>query len=108
MPKNTGERLSKRESIVDVIMLDWSGEEFLMIPTISFIGSSGSGKTTLLEKCIGLKKRGIRVAVIKHAPHDDIGFDKVVRMIKSYIQRPTEVVIVSSQQEIALMKKTGP
>ena len=37
--------------------------------TISFIAaSSNSGKTTLIEKIVPiLKKRGLRVAVIKHA-----------------------------------------
>jgi len=36
-------------------------------PVISFVGWSGSGKTTLLEKLIPeFKKRGLRVAVIKH------------------------------------------
>ena len=78
-----------------------------MIPTISFIGSSGSGKTTLLEKVVTeLKKRGIRVAVIKHAPHDDIGFDKNGKDSQRYTTAGAEVVIVSGPQEIALMKKT--
>ena len=38
-----------------------------------FAGWSGSGKTTLVEKLIPeFTARGLRVSVIKHAPH---GFD---------------------------------
>ena len=37
---------------------------------ISIVGKSGSGKTTLLEKLITeLKKRGYRVAIVKHSHH---------------------------------------
>ncbi len=40
------------------------------IPVLSIVGFSGSGKTTLLEKLIPeLRRRGYRVAVIKHHPH---------------------------------------
>jgi molybdopterin-guanine dinucleotide biosynthesis protein B len=39
---------------------------------ISFIGKSSSGKTTLLENLIGeLKKRGHKVAIVKHSHHAD-------------------------------------
>jgi molybdopterin-guanine dinucleotide biosynthesis protein B len=40
------------------------------IPIICVVGRSGSGKTTLLEKLIPeLKRRGFRVATIKHHGH---------------------------------------
>ncbi|MBC7225358.1 MAG: molybdopterin-guanine dinucleotide biosynthesis protein MobB, partial [Anaerolineae bacterium] len=40
------------------------------IPALSVVGKSDSGKTTLLEKLIPeLKRRGYRVAVIKHDVH---------------------------------------
>ncbi len=46
------------------------------IPLLSIVGRSGSGKTTLLEKLIPeLKRRGYRVAVIKHHPHPGAAFD---------------------------------
>lgn len=78
-----------------------------MIPIISFIGSSGSGKTTLLEKVVTeLKKRGIRVAVIKHSHYGDLGFDKNGKDSQRYTTAGAEVVIVSSPQEIVFMKKT--
>ncbi len=44
-----------------------------MVPVISVVGKSGVGKTTLLEKLIAeLKRRGYRVATVKHDAH---GFD---------------------------------
>lgn len=40
-----------------------------MAPVVSIVGRSQSGKTTLLEKLIvELKKRGYRIATIKHTP----------------------------------------
>ncbi len=43
------------------------------IPVFSLVAWSGTGKTTFLEKLIPeLKKRGLRVAVVKHDAH---GFD---------------------------------
>lgn len=42
-----------------------------MIPIVSIVGKSDSGKTTLLEKLIPeLRRRGYRVATIKHDAHE--------------------------------------
>jgi molybdopterin-guanine dinucleotide biosynthesis adapter protein len=44
------------------------------IPVVCIVGDSGSGKTTLLEKLIPeLKRRGYRIATVKH--HSQAGFD---------------------------------
>ena len=44
-----------------------------MIPIVSIVGRSNTGKTTLIEKLIPeLRRRGYRVATIKHNIH---GFD---------------------------------
>ncbi len=41
-----------------------------MIPIVAVVGKSNSGKTTLIEKLIPeLKKRGYRVATVKHHTH---------------------------------------
>jgi len=45
-------------------------------PIVSIVGRSGSGKTTLLEKLVlELKRRGYRLAVIKHHRHAGLHVD---------------------------------
>lgn len=40
------------------------------IPVVAFAGYSGSGKTTVIAALIPhLRRRGLRVAVVKHAAH---------------------------------------
>jgi molybdopterin-guanine dinucleotide biosynthesis protein MobB len=74
---------------------------------ISFIGRSGSGKTTLLEKVIAaLKRRGIRVAVIKHSPHHDLGFDVNGKDSQKFQSAGAEIVFVSGPRGIVSMKNT--
>jgi molybdopterin-guanine dinucleotide biosynthesis protein MobB len=78
-----------------------------MIPIISFIGFSGSGKTTIIEKAvIELKKRGIRIAVIKHSHRDDLDFDKTGKDSKRFSAAGAEIVVLSGPKEMALIKKT--
>ena len=76
-------------------------------PIVAFVGHSNSGKTTFLEKLIPeLKKRGYRVAVVKHVPghlsplserdSDKLlvaGSDTVV------IDAPEKLVITSAQTQ---------
>ncbi len=46
------------------------------IPVLSIVGFSGSGKTTLLERLIpALRRRGLRVAVVKHHPTPGLEID---------------------------------
>lgn len=43
----------------------------MTIPAFSFVAFSNTGKTTLLEKLVPeLKRRGLRVAVVKHDAHE--------------------------------------
>lgn len=47
-----------------------------MISVVAFVGRSGCGKTTLLTGVVAeLTRRGYRVAVIKHTPHQDVVTD---------------------------------
>ena len=76
-----------------------------MIPVISFIGRSGIGKTTYLEKLIvELKRRGYRIAVIKHDIH---GFemDRPGKDTWRHAQAGADVVCISSFEKFALIKK---
>lgn len=75
-----------------------------MPPVISIVGHSGSGKTTLIEKLIPeLKKKGYRIAVIKHAVH---GFDADMKGKDSRRHKDAgaDTVIVSSAAEVAIFK----
>ncbi len=77
----------------------------MAIPVISVVGKSDTGKTTLLEKLIAeLKRRGYRVATIKHDTH---GFD-VDRPGKDswrHAQAGSDVVVISGPNRLALIEK---
>ena len=50
---------------------DMKEKEGVSIPIYSIVAYSGTGKTTFLEKLLPeLKKRGLRVAVVKHDAHE--------------------------------------
>lgn len=77
-----------------------------MLPVISVVGHSGSGKTTILEVLIAeLKKRGYRIAVIKHEAH---GFQLDIEGKDSWrlLKAGSDAVLLSAPQEIALLQKT--
>lgn len=75
-----------------------------MIPIISVVGKSEVGKTTFLEKLIAeLKRRGYRVATVKHDVH---GFD-IDRPGKDswrLAQAGSDSVVIASPQKLALIK----
>ena len=75
------------------------------IPMISVVGKSETGKTTLLEKLIAeLKRRGYRVATVKHDTH---GFD-IDRPGKDswrHAQAGSDVVVISGPNRLALIEK---
>ena len=76
-----------------------------MKPILSFVGKSESGKTTLLAKVVPiLKKRGLKIAVIKHAQHFEL--DKQGKDSWLFGQMGADTVVVSSPEELAVMKKT--
>jgi molybdopterin-guanine dinucleotide biosynthesis protein MobB len=78
-----------------------------MKPIISFVGYSGTGKTTLLEKVVAeLKKRGLKIAVIKHVPHEDLEFDKEGKDSRRYVAAGADEVVLSGRWETIIMKKT--
>jgi len=75
-----------------------------MIPIVSIVGKSDSGKTTLMEKLIPeLKKRGYRVATIKHHIH---GFeiDKEGKDTWRHTKAGADVVVISSPNKLAMIK----
>ncbi|MCK4242893.1 MAG: molybdopterin-guanine dinucleotide biosynthesis protein B, partial [Dehalococcoidia bacterium] len=74
-----------------------------MPPVISIVGKSKSGKTTLIERLVAeLKRRGYRVATIKHSPK---GFelDQPGKDSWRHAQSGSDAVVVSSRQRLAMI-----
>jgi len=71
---------------------------------VSIVGKSGSGKTTFLEKLIReLTSRGYRVATIKHT-HHSLTLDQPNKDSWRHVRAGSEVAILSSPGEIAMIK----
>lgn len=78
-----------------------------MVPVVCIVGKSGVGKTTVMEKLIAeLKKRGYRVATLKHNVH---GFDIDLEGKDTwrYAQAGSDTVAISSSHKIAIIRKVG-
>lgn len=76
-----------------------------MVPVISFVGRSGCGKTTYLEKLITeMKRRGHKLAIIKHDVH---GFemDRPGKDTWRHAQAGADVVCISSPAKMAIIAK---
>jgi len=71
---------------------------------VSVVGNSGAGKTTFLEKLVPeLKRRGFRVAVIKHDAH---GFDMDRPGKDTYrlTQAGGDIVMIAGRGKLALLE----
>ncbi|MBI5886576.1 MAG: molybdopterin-guanine dinucleotide biosynthesis protein B [Deltaproteobacteria bacterium] len=79
----------------------------MMVPVVSIIGTSGSGKTTLLEQVIArLKRRGWRVAILKHDAH---GFeiDREGKDSWRHKKAGAKTVALSSPDKFAVIRDTA-
>ncbi|MFQ5814244.1 MAG: molybdopterin-guanine dinucleotide biosynthesis protein B [Anaerolineae bacterium] len=77
-----------------------------MAPIVSFVGKSDVGKTTVLEKVVReLKKRGYRVAVVKHDVHG-FDIDRPGKDTWRFAQAGSDVVVISSKNKMAMIKRT--
>lgn len=73
---------------------------------VHIVGKSGSGKTLLVVRLIReLRRRGYRIATIKHASH---GFqlDKRGKDSWRHFQAGTEATVVVSPRRLAMVKRT--
>jgi len=75
-----------------------------MAAIVSFVGKSGSGKTTIIEGAIReLKKKGYRVAVVKHA-HHGFEMDRPGKDSWRFAQAGSDIVAVSSPGRVAFLE----
>lgn len=75
------------------------------IPIISIVAKSKSGKTTLLEKVImELKKRGLKVAIIKHDAHS-FEIDHPGKDTWRHARAGADIVAISSPEKFAIIEK---
>src|SRR5512143_1268223 len=78
-----------------------------MTRLISIVGQSGVGKTTFIEKLVPeLKRRGLRVAVVKHHAHPT-PLDTVGKDSWRFAQAGADAVMVSSPVEVARFERTA-
>lgn len=77
-----------------------------IIPSFSFVGRSNTGKTTVIERLIPiLVGKGIKIAVIKHHPHD-FDIDIPGKDTYRYKQAGATMSILASPRKIAVIKDT--
>jgi molybdopterin-guanine dinucleotide biosynthesis protein B len=76
-----------------------------MIPVVSVVGKSDAGKTTLLEKIIPeLKRRGYRVATVKHDAHS-FEIDQPGKDTWRHRQAGADVVVISARDKMAIIRR---
>ena len=74
------------------------------IPVVSVVGKSDVGKTTLLEKLLReSKRRGWRVATVKHDVHG-FDMDKPGKDTWRHAQAGADMVVISSPNKIAILE----
>ena len=96
----------KAGEMVEVQMLDWVEEqgEQKMLPIVAIVGKSQSGKTMLVEQLIReLKKRGHRIAALKHS-HCGIEIDHPGKDTWKFTQAGSDTVCISSPDKLAFIK----
>jgi len=77
------------------------------IPVVSVVGKSDSGKTTLICGLLPeLKRRGYRVATIKHDVHG-AEIDRPGKDTWKHSQAGADIVVFSSPAQIALLEKVS-
>ena len=74
------------------------------VTIVSVVGKSGSGKTTFLEKLLPeLKRRGYRIATVKHDIHG-FDIDHPGKDTWRHAQAGADAVIISSPRRLALIQ----
>ena len=77
-----------------------------MVPAVCIVGKSKAGKTTIVEQLIlEFKKRGYKIAAVKHAP-EAIDIDMLGKDSWRFAQVGSDAVLASSSTKLTLMKNT--
>ena len=72
------------------------------VPIVSVVGRSGAGRTTLLEKLIPeLKRRGYRVATVKHHAHPGFEVDTPGKDTWRHAQAGSDQVVIAAPDRVA-------
>ena len=75
------------------------------IPIVSIVGRSGAGRTTLLEKLIPeLRRRGYRVATVKHHAHPGFEVDQPGKDTWRHAQAGSEQVVIAAPDRVAAIR----
>ncbi|WP_006716276.1 molybdopterin-guanine dinucleotide biosynthesis protein B [Desulfitobacterium metallireducens] len=83
---------------------DMDNQNQTQIPVVSVVGKSDVGKTTLLEKLLKeSKRRGWRVATVKHDVHG-FDMDKPGKDTWRHAQAGADMVVISSPNKIAILE----
>lgn len=74
----------------------------MTIPLITIIGKSGCGKTTLMVKLVAeLKRRGYRLATVKHHSHRGFDIDQPGKDSWRFAQAGSDHVVIAAPDKIA-------
>ena len=75
-------------------------------PIISIVGRSDVGKTTLLEKLIPeLKRRGYRVATVKHHAHPGFEIDQPGKDTWRHARAGSDHVVIAAPDKVASIRR---
>lgn len=78
----------------------------MAIPIVCVVGRSDVGKITLLEKLIpALKRRGYRVATIKHHSHPGFDIDQPGKDTWRHAQAGSDHVIIAAPDKVASIRR---
>jgi len=78
----------------------------LSIPVIGIVGWSGAGKTTFLVNLIAeLKRRGYRVATIKHSRHADVRVDVPGSDTWRHAEAGSDLVVLATPRRLAILEQ---
>ena len=71
------------------------------IPVVALVGHSGSGKTTLLVKLIReLKRRGYRLAAVKHHHHAELELDQPGKDSWRFAEAGADHVVIAGPNRV--------